>query len=88
MNSLSIYALKTGIPETELTGRSRKQRIALARQSYWYHLWKRGHKVTSIAKMFNRNAHSTVISGINTVKDLIDTKDERITKYLELLEPP
>lgn len=84
--SLEQYSEKISIPVSELEGLSRVPEISLARQAYWYYLHSKGIILKEIATQFNRNAHSTIISGINTIKDMIDTNNTTINRYLDAME--
>lgn len=83
---LEEYAEKINMPVKVLTGKSRVPRIALARQTYWYYLHLQKVRLIDIARIFNRNSHSTIISGIRTVKNLVYTSDKRISLYIRILD--
>ncbi|MFT3994412.1 MAG: helix-turn-helix domain-containing protein [Dysgonomonas sp.] len=83
--TLEQYSEKIDIPVSELEGASRVPEIALARQAYWYYLKQHGIILIDIASMFNRKQHSTIISGINTIKDMIDTNNNTINRYLDAM---
>ena len=85
MITIKEYSIKTGIPTNELIGRSRIQKIALARQSYWYYLKTQRYKLQRIAKLFDRKSHVTIVSGIKTIENLIDTKNSCISEYMQAL---
>jgi chromosomal replication initiation ATPase DnaA len=85
MIEIEDYSAKTEIPMSELMGYSRVPKIALAREAYWYYLKKRNYRLIDIAFMFNRT-HPTILSGIRTIRNMIDTHDHSIIHYLEALE--
>lgn len=90
MNKLTLeqYSNKIAIPVCELKGVSRVPEIALARQVYWFYLYSKGIILKDIASQFNRNAHSTIISGISTIKNMIDTKNNSIDLYMNAIGYP
>lgn len=75
MIAIEKYAGKVGIPTEILSGKSRKYRVASAREIYWLHLRQNGLSHVEIGVMFNRG-RTTVIGGINTAKNLVSTKEE------------
>ena len=84
--SLSEYSKMVGIPEEELMGRSKSYTITTAREVYWYYL-----KTTNLsscyntAKIFNR-VPSTILSGVKTVRNLIETNHPLIHPHKEFIE--
>jgi len=86
--TLEHYSEEVKVSVSELTGTSRIPSIALARQTYWYYLQQNGVILKDIANLFHRRSHSTIISGINTIKDMIDTKNNSIESYLQAIGYP
>ena len=87
MKTLEHYANEINIPVRSIQGKTRKQEIATAREVYWRYLNNRGVRMTDIAAMFNRNAHSTISSGIRRAENLISCNDEIILPFLKAVEP-
>jgi len=80
---LSEYSSQINIPVERLLKKDNK--LALQRQVYWYYLRNKHHyKLRDIAILFGRK-HSTIISGIRTISNLIETKNSTIDPYLEAL---
>ncbi|GAB6119248.1 helix-turn-helix domain-containing protein [Dysgonomonas termitidis] len=88
--SLKEYAERTDIPEEELTGKSRKQVLAVARFIYWFYLNKSDPvrwSSVKIAEIFGRE-HPAILHGIKQVKNFIDTNDSIIEPYRkDFIEP-
>ncbi len=83
--TLENYSAIINIPIEELIGSSRIPRIALARQVYWYYLRKYTYSFDRIGRMFGRK-RPTILSGVRTIKNLIQTKDSCIDDYLRALD--
>jgi chromosomal replication initiation ATPase DnaA len=75
MITVEKYSEDIGIPAKVLLGRSRKYPVASARDAYWLYMRQNRLRHAEIAAMFNRS-RSTVISGINTAKNLISTEEK------------
>jgi chromosomal replication initiation ATPase DnaA len=75
--SIKDYCKQTGISEELLLSKSRTVKCTIPRQLYWKHLRENGHTHRSIARLFNKS-HSTIISGIRHVDELIDIKDRDV----------
>ena len=91
MIDLTTYARRLKIPLRELKSRSRKAKLATARQVYWYYLYetgchrtKYGYTMSNIGKIFNRH-NSTVTHGIKRVKDLMSLNDKYLNRFLEAI---
>jgi hypothetical protein len=78
--SIKEFARATGIPESELLGRSRAKRLDNARQLLWLRLREKGYTTTWIAKLFNRD-HSCIVTGTKTIKNLIETGDPLVMEW-------
>ena len=84
--SLSEYARLVGIKESDLTSRSRKQKVSDAREVYWYELHNTGYSYPKIARMFNRRSHTSILSAKKRIRKLIDIGDDKIMRLYELLK--
>lgn len=74
----------TGISIDEITSRSRKSYIVLARMMLMALLRKKMYlSLVTIGKWFNRD-HTTVIHAIQTIKDLIDTDENFRCRWEQL----
>lgn len=87
MNILTIteYSEKVGLPEEELIGLSRKHIYTIPRQIYWLYLNCNGKSYRNIAEKFDRK-HPSILVGIRTVKNLIETNDSILKPYLPFIE--
>jgi len=62
-----------GVPFNEVTGKSRKRKIAISRQLICYILMKqKRYSLNYVGKYVNRD-HATVIHSVKTIQNLIDT---------------
>jgi len=86
MRTPEDYANGIGIPLELIRGKSRKLHVAIARDVYWRYLRQRGVKLTAIAAMFDRKAHSTVHSGIKHAENLISCKDVIATPFQRIID--
>jgi len=68
----------------EARGRSRREKVAVAREAYWYFLSRHGLGCRRIARMDGR-AKETIQSGLRTVKNLIETDHPLIKPYREII---
>ncbi|MBF0651057.1 hypothetical protein IR083_19760 [Dysgonomonas sp. GY75] len=88
--TLEEYSERTEIPLPELTGKSRKQALAVARFIYWFYLNKSDPvrwSSVKIAEIFGRE-HPAILHGIKQVKNFIDTNDSIIQPYRkDFIEP-
>lgn len=78
--NIKEFARATGIPESELLGRSRAKRLDNARQLLWLRLREKGYTTTWIAKLFNRD-HSCIVTGTKTIKNLIEAGDPLVMEW-------
>ncbi len=67
----------------EVTGKSQKKEISLIRKAMWYILKSEGYSNKKIARMFHKNSHSTVVSGIKDIKGFLDVDDKQIKELLD-----
>jgi chromosomal replication initiation ATPase DnaA len=83
MIPLDEYSERINIPYRRLIDKDR--RLALPRQAYWYYL-REEHacKLKDISVLFGRK-HSTIISGITAIRNMIETKNRTVRPYLEAL---
>ena len=82
-NLLNVISFVSGQPENEILGTSRSRGLVLCRHVY-YHIAreKMGLKLTQIGSFFNRD-HTTIIHGLNKVKDMVSIGDEITCHFLE-----
>lgn len=82
-NLLSVISFVSGQPENEILGTSRARGLVLCRHVY-YHIAreKMGLKLAQIGSFFNRD-HTTIIHGLNKVKDMISINDEITCQFIE-----
>lgn len=86
MNSILTikeYSKQVGIPENMLKS-SRKDQHKIPRQIYWLYLNSKGISKRSIARLFQMD-HSSVINGIRTITNLLETRDKILSNYQELI---
>ncbi|NDW19287.1 hypothetical protein D0T53_10220 [Dysgonomonas sp. 216] len=83
--SLAEFSQKVGIPEDEIKGRSRKESIAIARELYWLYLYKNGKGYRKISQLDGRKPE-TILSGIRTIRNLIETNHPLVEQYKELIK--
>jgi chromosomal replication initiation ATPase DnaA len=77
--------LEIGITKQDILGKSRKEEIAIARETYWYWLNKNGLGCRKISQIDGRRKE-TILSGIRTIKNLIETDHPLINPYKKILE--
>lgn len=82
--TLSEYSQMTGISEEALTGRLREKPLSTARQIHWLYLKCFGCSYDKIALLYGRR-RPTIINGVKTIKNLIETKDALIVPYLDFV---
>lgn len=83
MDKLIIYAELAGISIKDLKSKSQKRNIVSKRKTIWYILKEvDGISFPKIAIMFNKNSHTTVMSGVRSVKDLLFSKDQETRDLL------
>jgi chromosomal replication initiation ATPase DnaA len=87
----SIVKLKSTICEyyrvnwSEIQSKSRVHEIVIARQMFcWFGSTHYNYKKTYMAAHLNRD-HSTVIHAINTVRDILDTKNDEYTTGVSMI---
>jgi len=73
----------TGVSEEDILGRNRKRRISDARHLYFLVLQENGFRISDISRLSGRN-HATVIHGINSFKDLLQTGDSMINLWYSM----
>lgn len=74
--------------ETKVKAKTRKREIVQARQ-ICYHLIRNTCPfltLKSIGEMFGARDHTTIIHGINTMNELLDTSDEIKADYLRIMQ--
>jgi len=74
-----------GITKDDITGRSRNEEIAIAREVYWYCLNLQGLGHRRISRIDGRRKQ-TISSGIKTVKNLLDTNHPLVEHHREVIE--
>ncbi|MDL2289974.1 hypothetical protein LJB95_01035 [Paludibacteraceae bacterium OttesenSCG-928-F17] len=81
---ITAYAQHSGIPIEDILGPSRKQNLMIIRECIWYTMRYQKYQLKEIARIFNRK-HSSIHSGINTLKNLLDTNHFMLDPYQHLL---
>lgn len=82
-NLLNVISFVSGQPEDAILGTSRSRGLVLCRHVY-YHIAreKMGLKLAKIGSFFNRD-HTTIIHGLNKVKDMISIGDEITIQFID-----
>lgn len=82
-NLLNVISFVSGQPEDAILGTSRSRGLVLCRHVY-YHIAreKMGLKLAQIGSFFNRD-HTTIIHGLNKVKDMISIGDEITIQFID-----
>jgi hypothetical protein len=81
-NLLSVISFVSGVPEDEIRGQNRARGLVLCRHAYYYIARQNmGLKLTEIGEVFGSD-HTTVIHGIQKVKDMISIKDEITLNFI------
>ncbi|MDR1089930.1 MAG: hypothetical protein LBL79_02550 [Prevotella sp.] len=73
------------ITEEDISGRSRNEEVAIAREVYWYCLNLRGLGYRRISRLTGRRKQ-TISSGIRTIKNLIETNHPLVEPYKNVIE--
>jgi hypothetical protein len=85
-NLLSVISFVSGMPEDAIKGQNRARGLVLCRHAYYYIARKNmGLKLAEIGLFFGSD-HTTVIHGINKVKDMISIGDEITCQFIEQLD--
>jgi chromosomal replication initiation ATPase DnaA len=85
MITIEEYSKQVAIPTETLLGKSRKFPVTIVREVYWLYLRKNGFSYAGIAAIFSRSQHSTVSSGIQNAKNLIETGEKRALSLINIL---
>lgn len=82
-NLLSVISFVSGQHEDAILGTSRARGLVLCRHVY-YHIAreKMGLKLAQIGSFFNRD-HTTIIHGINKVKDMVSIGDDITIQFID-----
>ncbi|MDR0823909.1 MAG: hypothetical protein LBN74_02370 [Prevotella sp.] len=80
-----IELSKLNITKEDITGKSRKEEVAIAREIYWYCLNTQGFGYRRISRLDGR-CKQTILSGIRTVKNLIETNHSLIKPYKNIID--
>lgn len=75
----------SNITKEDITGRSRSEAVAIAREVYWYCLNLQGLGHRRISRLDGRRKQ-TISSGIRTVKNLIETNHPLVEHHREVIE--
>ena len=78
-----LYAEACGITFEEITGPTRVFRLSVARQLIWKKLRECGMPYESIALLFGRKSHSSVVHGVQRIEDLLQTGDQTAVLFRE-----
>ena len=82
-----IELIKEIIKQDGLAAKNRKREIIHKRIYLFTKLRKDGYTLNGIGKLFNMH-HATILHGLNTFQNLVDTNDKQFkmdTEYYELL---
>lgn len=82
---MEIVAEKFGFTIAEIKGISRAKQLIKARHMLWllsYELLEKSYQ--ELAKLTNRNNHTSVLHGVNKMKDHIEREEDLREVYLEL----
>lgn len=83
--TIEEYSEQIGVPKEEIKGTSRKYEHRLPRQLYWLYLNTiAGISKRGIARKFNMD-HCTIIRGLKTISDLIETEDKILSDYEDFI---
>ncbi len=90
-NMLKIASECIGIPLEAINSTCRKNELVIARYMYYYFSRETFNNAFSFSaigsELYNsNNDHTTVIHGIKTIKNLIETKDKKYYPYISLME--
>jgi len=81
-NLLSVISFVSGLPEDAIRSQNRARGLVLCRHAYYYIAReKMGLKLAEIGEVFGSD-HTTVIHGIQKVKDMISIKDEITLNFI------
>lgn len=81
-NLLSVISFVSGLPEDAIKSQNRARGLVLCRHCYYYIAReKMGLKLAEIGSVFGSD-HTTVIHGINKVKDMISIEDEITSNFI------
>jgi len=75
---LAEVSKASGVPIEDIVGRSRKEKIRIARQMFCYVAHKKKWSFRKIRNVINRN-HATAIHSCYVVKDMFETKQQEYT---------
>jgi hypothetical protein len=82
-NLLSVISFVSGLPEDAIRGQNRARGLVLCRHAYYFIARQNmGLKLAEIGHFFGSD-HTTVIHGINKVKDMISIGDEITCNFIE-----
>ena len=82
-NLLSVISFVSGLSDNEIRSQNRARGLVLCRHAYYYIARQNmGLKLAEIGSFFG-NDHTTVIHGINKVKDMISIGDEITCQFIE-----
>jgi len=82
-NLLSVVSFVSGMPEDAIKSQNRARGLVLCRHVYYYIAReKMGLKLVEIGSVFGSD-HTTVIHGINKVKDMLSIEDEITQQFVD-----
>jgi uncharacterized protein YaaQ len=85
-NLLSVISFVSGLSDNEIRSQNRARVLVLCRHAYYYIARQNmGLKLAESGSFFG-NDHTTVIHGINKVKDMISIGDEITCQFIEQLD--
>lgn len=84
-NMISEYSQIVGISEDSLLGKSRGRPLPTARQVHWLCMINAGFSYEKIGMLYDRH-YTTILEGVQNVKNMIETRDSLIAPYLQIID--
>lgn len=82
-----VCAYAAEVQAKDLRGKSRKKEIMIGRQCFYYYAYNRGiANYAEIGEYLGGRDHTTVISGIRTLKDMLATEEPAYTSVFNLVD--
>ena len=82
-NLLSVVSFVSGLPDDAIRSQNRARGLVLCRHVYYFIAReKMGLKLAEIGKVFGCD-HTTIIHGINKVKDMVSIQDEITCQFID-----
>jgi len=82
-NLLSVISFVSGLPEDAIRSQNRARGLVLCRHAYYFIARQNmGLKLAEIGEVFGAD-HTTVIYGVQKVKDMLSIKDEITSQFID-----